>query len=80
MSLRFEAAWAAVFLILLLVLWIASARSRTNLSAKHRYAATALRSLALIAVVVALTQPVWLAKTREISVVYALDISRSVAL
>ncbi len=79
MSIQFEAAWAAIFLVLLLVLWISTARSRTNLSVKHRYLATALRSLALIAVVAALTQPVWLSKTREVAVVYALDISRSVA-
>ncbi|MSQ59080.1 MAG: VWA domain-containing protein [Betaproteobacteria bacterium] len=80
MTVRFEAAWAAVFLILLPALWYTSARSRTNLSAKHRYVAAWLRSLAVTAVVIALAQPVWVATTREVSVVYALDVSRSIAL
>jgi Ca-activated chloride channel homolog len=80
LTVQFEAAWAAAFLILLPALWYASARSRTNLSTLHRHVANALRSLALAAVVIALAQPVWMGKTREVSVVYALDISRSVSL
>lgn len=79
MNLRFEAAWAAVLLLLLAIIWIAAWRSRTNLSAQHRWVATALRSLALAALVGALMQPVWQRQSKEISVVYAIDASRSVA-
>lgn len=78
-SLRFEAAWAAVLLGLLVLLWVAAWRSRTNLSTRHRSVVTVLRSLALVALVGALMQPVWLRQSKELSVVYALDVSRSVA-
>lgn len=79
MSLRFDAAWAAALLLLLAPLWFAAWHSRTNLSPRHRTAVTLLRSLALVAVVAALMQPVWLRQSKNLSVVYALDASRSVA-
>lgn len=79
MSIRFEAVWAAAFLLLPVVIWYAAAHSRTNLSRKHRLIVTALRSLAVVAVVLAAMQPLWRTQSRDISVVYALDVSRSVA-
>jgi hypothetical protein len=38
-----------------------------------------LRTLTIIALIAALMQPVWTASMRQVSVVYALDVSRSVA-
>jgi len=78
-SLRFDAAWVAFFALLLPLIWYAAWRSRTNLSARHRWVATVLRSLAVLATVAALMQPVWLERTKQVSLVYALDVSRSIA-
>ncbi|UCD69250.1 MAG: VWA domain-containing protein, partial [Betaproteobacteria bacterium] len=75
----FDTPWAMALLLVLPLIWVVALRTRTNLSRKHLLTVAALRSLALAAIVVALSQPVWLGTTREISVVYALDVSRSVA-
>lgn len=56
-----------------------AARTRTNLSRKHLATVAVLRSFALASLILALSQPVWRGPTSEISVVYALDVSRSVA-
>ena len=79
MNISFEAPWALVLLFALPLLWAVAARTRTNLSRRHLATVTAFRTLALVAVLVALSQPVWHGTTRDISVVYALDVSRSVA-
>jgi hypothetical protein len=75
----FDAPWAMALLLVLPLIWVVAFRTRTNLSRKHLHTVAVLRSLALAAIVVALSQPVWHGTTREISVVYALDVSRSVA-
>ena len=75
----FDTPWAMALLLVLPLIWVVAFRTRTNLSRKHLVTVAALRSLALAAIVVALSQPVWHGTTREISVVYALDVSRSVA-
>jgi uncharacterized membrane protein len=75
----FTALWPLWLLGLLpLLVWFAW-RSRTNLAPLHLTSATLLRSCALIALVLALMQPVWTAPLTQVSVVYALDVSRSVA-
>jgi hypothetical protein len=45
----------------------------------HVAAVSVLRALTIIALIAALMQPVWTASMRQVSVVYALDVSRSVA-
>jgi uncharacterized membrane protein len=78
-QLSFAAAWPLWLLALLpLLLWLAW-RSRTNLAPLHIAAVTGLRALSLVALVIALMQPVWTAPQTQVSVVYALDVSRSVA-
>jgi len=71
--------WPLWLLGLLPLLFWASLRSRTDLSRAHLTVVTVLRSLALTLLVLALTQPVRTARITEVSVVYALDVSRSVA-
>jgi Ca-activated chloride channel family protein len=61
------------------LIWVVAVRTRTNLSRKHLVTVSALRSLALAFLAFALAQPVWKGPTSEMSVVYALDVSRSVA-
>ncbi len=79
MNISFAAPWALAFLLALPLIWAVALRTRTNLSRRHLAVVATLRSLALIAIVVALSQPVWHGTTRDVSVVYALDVSRSVA-
>src|SRR5262249_57279807 len=53
--------------------------SRAGRSRRRLVAATLLRSLTLILLAVALAQPMLLERSRALSVVYAIDISKSVA-
>ena len=78
-SLSFTALWPLALLLGLPLIWWLRRGSATNLSPGYLNAATALRTLAFTLLVFALTAPVWLAATREVSVVYALDVSRSVS-
>lgn len=78
-QLTFAATWPLWLLVLLpLGVWVAW-RSRTNLAPAHIAAVSALRALTFVALIVALMQPEWTAPMRQVSVVYALDVSRSVA-
>jgi Ca-activated chloride channel homolog len=78
-NISFDAPWALALLLVLPIIWMVAARTRTNLSRKHLVTVATLRSLALAFLAFALSQPVWHGSTSEISVVYALDVSRSVA-
>lgn len=79
LPLAIQTAWPAAFLAALpLLFWLAS-RSRTRLGRKHLLVATILRSLAIISLALALMRPQWNAESGDVSVVYALDISRSVS-
>lgn len=75
----FDAPWALALFITVPFTWWVALRTRTNLSRRHLLTVAALRSLALAALALALAQPTWHGTTRDISVVYALDVSRSVA-
>ena len=79
MNISFDAPWALALLLVLPIIWMVAARTRTNLSRKHLVTVAALRSLALAFLAFAMSQPVWHGSTSEISVVYAVDVSRSVA-
>jgi Ca-activated chloride channel homolog len=72
-------AWPLLLLGLLPLLWFAAWRHCTRLSRRRMLLAAVLRSLALTALALALTQPVLQRAITDISVVYALDVSRSVA-
>jgi uncharacterized membrane protein/uncharacterized protein YegL len=73
------ALWPLWLLVLLPLVWWASIRTRSSLGRRHLAVATALRSAALVFVVLALLRPVWTAPVTQVSVVYALDVSRSVS-
>ena len=78
-AISFTTYWPLWLLALVPLLWWASLRSRSILTRRHLTVATVLRSGALVLVVLALLQPVWTAAVTQVSVVYALDVSRSVA-
>jgi Ca-activated chloride channel family protein len=71
------ALWPLLLLAALPVIWLQ--RRRAGNSPDRRTAAAALRSLALLAVAVALMRPVMHWPSEQISVVYLIDISRSVS-
>jgi Ca-activated chloride channel homolog len=71
--------WPLWLLVLLPLLWFAAWRHRTRMSSRRMALAVALRSLALAALLLALTQPVLQRAITDVSVVYALDVSHSVA-
>lgn len=73
------ALWPLWLLLLVPAVWWIGYRSRANLSRRHLVTVSALRTLALLLVVAALLQPVWTRSGTRVSVVYALDVSRSVA-
>jgi Ca-activated chloride channel homolog len=74
-----QAVWPAVlFAAVPLLFWLAG-RSRTRLGRKHLLVATALRGLAIFSLALALMRPQWNAGSGDVSVVYALDVSRSVS-
>lgn len=78
-ALAIEAWWPLVVLAagVPLVIWVAR-RGHTALAPRRRRWLTGLRIAALSSAVLALMRPVWLASTDAVSVVYALDVSRSV--
>ena len=77
--LTFEALWPLVLLLGIPLVWWWGRRSATNLGPHHIAAATALRAATLLLLALALMQPVWHAASRAVSVVYVVDVSRSVA-
>ena len=77
--LAIETAWPAAFLAAVPLLFWLAGRSRCRLGRRHLLIATILRSLAIISLALALMRPQWLAQSGDVSVVYALDISRSVS-
>ena len=79
LPLAIQTAWPAAFLAAVPLLFWWAGRSRTRLGRRHLLVTTLLRSLAIISLALALMRPQWNAQSGDISVVYALDISRSVS-
>jgi Ca-activated chloride channel family protein len=61
------------------LIWLLAWYNRAARSRRRLLSATCLRSVALVLITLALTGPVLLERSREVSVVYAIDISRSVS-
>ena len=79
LPLAIQTAWPVVFLTAVPLLFWLAGRSRTPLGRRHLMIATVLRSLAIISLALALMRPQWNAGSGDVSVVYALDVSRSVS-
>ena len=70
----------ALWLLLLLpLLWWLSLKSKTTLGRLHLRLVSILRGLAILAVIVGLAQPIIRYASQDVSVIYAVDVSRSVA-
>jgi uncharacterized membrane protein len=76
---QFGAVWALGLALTVPLAWWVALRTRSNLSGPHLRVVTAMRCAALVLLALAAAQPVWNSTSREISVVYALDVSRSMS-
>ena len=76
---NFASPQAFWFLAILPILWLLAFASRGEHASRSLLGATALRTLTVLSLVVALAQPQMMLPDQGISVVYAIDISRSVA-
>lgn len=77
--LSFHAAWPVVLIATIpLLFWVAS-RGRARLGRRHLLFTTALRAAAILFLALALMRPQWHGSSAGVSVVYALDVSRSVS-
>lgn len=74
----FQSYWPLVLLLAIPLLWWIAIRTRTVLGRRHLRVVTALRAAAIVFLALALMRPQWIADANEVSVVYALDVSRSV--
>jgi Ca-activated chloride channel family protein len=79
LPISFQVAWPGALAVTLpLFVWLI-ARSRNRLVRRHLIVAAVLRGLALVSLALALMRPLWHAESGDVSVVYALDVSRSVS-
>ncbi|HEX4985996.1 MAG TPA: VWA domain-containing protein [Burkholderiales bacterium] len=70
--------WPAVLVAAIPLLYWFALRGRRWLGRMHMLAVTTLRALAILCVAAALMRPQWHGGTADVSVVYAIDVSRSV--
>ncbi|MGH8629885.1 MAG: VWA domain-containing protein, partial [Burkholderiales bacterium] len=68
-----------LLLLALPLVWLLARRTRASVGRPRLVSAVVLRSVALAAIAVALTQPVWHRASDAVSVIYALDVSSSVS-
>ncbi|HKQ26782.1 MAG TPA: VWA domain-containing protein [Burkholderiales bacterium] len=71
--------WPLALLTALPLIWLLTWRNRASVGRARVVSATVLRSVALIAIVVALLKPTLHRDSEDVSVVYVLDVSSSVA-
>src|SRR5688572_4116726 len=74
-----QSPWPLLVLLLVPLLAWLSARTHAHLSRRHLATVTLLRCLAVALLALALARPQWNSGSEDVSVVYALDVSRSVA-
>ena len=79
LPLSIQTAWPVAFLAAVPLLFWLGRRSRTQLGPTHLRVAVLLRSLAIVSLALAMMRPQWNGQSGDVSVVYALDISRSVS-
>jgi Mg-chelatase subunit ChlD len=77
--LHFSSAWPLILLAALPAVWLLGVRSRAAIGRGRTLTAASLRCLALVLIAVALMHPVLRIGDERISVVYAIDISRSIS-
>ncbi|MFQ5742110.1 MAG: VWA domain-containing protein [Acidobacteriota bacterium] len=71
--------WPILLLLAVPLVWWASQHTRTGLSPRHLVVSTATRTAVVILLALALMRPVWHRSRTLVSVVYALDVSGSIA-
>jgi Ca-activated chloride channel family protein len=79
MRLTFENYWPLILLGIIPWLWWALRSTAVDLSVKHLRLSTAIRSLLILLLASALMQPLMRLSRNDLSVVYLLDVSQSIA-
>lgn len=79
MSLTLTAPAALWFLLLAVVVWVGRSFARTNFNERQRLLQTAIRSLIVAVLALALARPVMSLASSEESIVFAVDVSASVS-
>jgi uncharacterized membrane protein/Mg-chelatase subunit ChlD len=74
----FDSPWYLLLLALVPLIWILSYRSLSGLGGVRRFIALGLRTLVLVAVVLALAETQWVQRSEKITVMYLLDQSASI--
>jgi Ca-activated chloride channel family protein len=77
--LTFQHYWPAIFLLIVPYLWLAGRFTAVDLTPRHLRLSTAVRSLIVCLLTLALMQPILTRSASYVSVVYLLDVSQSVA-
>ncbi len=77
--LSIHTAWPAVLVAAIPLLFWMSTRGRARLGRRHLMVTTLLRAAAILCLAFALMRPQWHGSSAGVSVVYALDVSRSVS-
>ena len=77
--LSIENPYALWLIFLLPLLWWLSLKTRTTLALRHLQLLAVFRGVSLMAVILGLAQPIIRYTSQDISVIYAVDVSRSVA-
>src|SRR5262249_16937775 len=71
--------WPLACLLILPYVWWIQRRTRSHISSRHLLVCTAVRSTIVLMLIASLMQPFVDRQAEPLSIVYALDISRSVA-
>ncbi|MFN0040219.1 MAG: VWA domain-containing protein [Burkholderiales bacterium] len=79
LPLSVQSGWPAMLLLAIPVAWWIARHTHTTLSPRHLKTVAGLRMLGIACLALALMRPQWLTESSDVSVVYALDVSRSVS-
>lgn len=79
MRLTVESYWPLLFLLIVPYLWWMRRKSAVDLTPKHLGLSTTVRSIIVLALTIALMQPILYKTSTYVSVVYLLDVSQSIA-
>jgi hypothetical protein len=78
-EITFETHWPLLFLLAIPLLWAAGKSTHVDVGRRHLLLSTLVRSATVALMALALSQPVLRRRAADVSVVYLLDVSHSVA-
>jgi hypothetical protein len=79
MSLTIQTYWPLALLVIVPVLWSVRRYTAAGLSPRHLQLSTVIRTIVLVLLILAMTQPILHLPRTAVSIVYALDVSKSIS-